>query len=101
MNKVKTNRIQSRETNSGQYTFDGGLERLCGCGHSLGVHSAARVRDKVNGKTYQDCFVDTFGIESVKNSMNPFDQEIYRHMLTGNKCNCICFKPARKKKSHD
>lgn len=95
MNALK---IKNREINSGRYAFDGGLERLCVCGHSLGVHAAARVKDKENGKTYQDCFVDTFSIESVKDSPSKFDQEVYRHLLTGKKCVCICFKPAKKKK---
>lgn len=29
-----------RDTKTGQYAFDNDFDRLCKCGHSLGVHSA-------------------------------------------------------------
>jgi hypothetical protein len=88
-------KFQSREHGTGQYTFDGGLERLCVCGHSLGIHAAERVKTK-DGKKYQDCFVDTFSMDAVKNSTDPFYQEVYRHMLTGKTCDCVLYKPSRK-----
>lgn len=84
---------QSREIHTGKYTFDGNLTRLCTCGHSLGNHAAER--GKFNGKMFQDCFVDTFSEASMKNSENPFYQEVYRHILTGKKCDCMCFKPKK------
>lgn len=37
-------REQKRETN-GQYAFDGNLDRLCVCGHTLGVHGAGSPAD--------------------------------------------------------
>ncbi len=32
---------RSREKQSGRYGFEGGLERVCVCGHTLGAHTAA------------------------------------------------------------
>jgi len=37
-------RIQKRELD-GRYAFDGNLQRLCVCGHSLGVHSGGSPAD--------------------------------------------------------
>lgn len=45
--------MQNREINTGKYTFDGDMDRLCVCGHRLGIHTAARVH--INGKTHQPC----------------------------------------------
>lgn len=51
--------------NTGRYKHTGGWERLCTCGHDLGVHSA----EKVDGK--RPCFSADF---------------------TGVDCACECFK---------
>lgn len=70
---------QNRERGIGRYTFDGGLERLCGCGHPLGIHTAARAKGP-DGRMYQDC------LNSDPNAPG----------ATGEPCDCRCFKPARK-----
>ncbi len=57
-----------REIGTGKYTFTGGFERACTCGHTLGGHTAARAKG-ADGKMYQECLED---------------------------CACLCFKPARK-----
>lgn len=59
--------MQNREANTGKYTFDGDMDRLCVCGHRLGIHTLDRKR--INGKPRQPC---------------------------DNGCKCECFKPARK-----
>jgi hypothetical protein len=33
-------RYQNRDERNGQFTFDGNLQRLCVCGHTLGSHYA-------------------------------------------------------------
>jgi len=33
-------RRQSRNKTTGRYSYDGQLERLCVCGHRLGIHTA-------------------------------------------------------------
>lgn len=63
--------MQNREANTGKYTFDGDMSRLCVCGHALGLHTAARVR--LDGKTLQPC-ADSHAPD----------------------CKCQCFKPAKK-----
>lgn len=42
--KQESNRTQDR-ADDGRYTFDGNLERLCVCGHTLGVHSGGAPHD--------------------------------------------------------
>lgn len=41
---METKRTQDR-AQDGRYTFDGNLDRLCVCGHSLGLHSAGAPHD--------------------------------------------------------
>jgi len=36
-----------------RYTFDGGMERLCRCGHALGQHTAERAKSR--GQVEQPC----------------------------------------------
>lgn len=74
---------QNRELRTGRYTYDGNLERLCVCGHSLGVHCATRL--KIDGKMVQDCF---FG----GNRLGEGDDDVPC-------CDCQCFKPARRTKA--
>ena len=62
-----------REIGSGRYTYTGGLDRVCVCGHRLGEHSAARTVRK--GIAIQDCLHDG-----------------------SDDCGCKLFKPARKGK---
>jgi len=62
---------RNRTKGSGEYTFEGGFERACTCGHTLGTHSGERA--KVDGKVFQECFHTD--------------------------CNCECFKPVRKSKA--
>lgn len=38
MKTVKTTRARAKDT--GRYTFDSDLDRLCVCGRALGVHTA-------------------------------------------------------------
>ncbi len=38
---------------AGQYDFSD-MDRMCECGHTLGIHSGDRIR--VNGKRVQPCF---------------------------------------------
>lgn len=59
---------QGRDKANGQYA-PAGLDKLCGCGHTLGQHSANRTT--VAGVRVQECF---------------------------EACNCECFKAARKPK---
>ncbi len=59
-----------RENGTGRYTWT--VDRLCVCGHSLDMHTAAR------SKGSQPCIVGDF---------------------EGVDCNCECFKPAKKVKT--
>jgi hypothetical protein len=62
-------KIQNR-TRSGRYDYDGDMDRLCVCGHTLGQHAAA---------SPHDCFVnEALGHEGEEN------------------CTCPKFRPARK-----
>jgi hypothetical protein len=36
---------QARDQETGRYTFDGDLSRLCVCGHPLGLHCAGAPHD--------------------------------------------------------
>jgi hypothetical protein len=65
-------RTQQRD-DSGKYTFDGDLDRLCVCGHSLGLHS---------GRAPHDCL--TYSLSKT----NPDHAE----------CDCQKFQPQRRKK---
>lgn len=63
----------NREIGTGQYTFTGGMERLCKCGHSLGVHCATRIKTETG--MIQDCMNHDVG--------------------DGKVCDCKCFKPKK------
>lgn len=59
---------QNRDGRNGRYTFDGDMERLCVCGHTLGHHF---------GGAPHECAVST---------MKPYTP-----------CDCPKFRPSRKK----
>jgi hypothetical protein len=65
-----------RESGSGRYTYTR-LEQVCTCGHRLGVHAAARLKE--GDKASQPCF-----------NADPGDGD-------GTACACECFTPARKR----
>lgn len=65
-------KLQSREDNSGRFTFDGDLDRLCVCGHTLGHHA---------GGSPHECFVGTLSRSDPNRA----------------ECNCPKFRPSRKK----
>ena len=69
---------QNRERNGdGRYTYSR-FDRLCTCGHTLGVHTAERV--KTPEGTMQPCIVH-----------EEFGWKLFH-------CDCECFKPERKAK---
>lgn len=71
LDKVRSERPeQARDKSTGQFVHDGKSERLCTCGHGLGVHSAA----VVDGE--RPCFHGDLG---------------------GEPCACARFKLTRKK----
>jgi len=48
----------ARDMKNGQYVCTNDFDRLCRCGHTLGVHAAATVagrRDCFNGDTGEPC----------------------------------------------
>jgi hypothetical protein len=61
---------QNRDKADGRYTFEGGFERLCRCGHELGEHTAVRHAGE------QPCLV------SEPDAAEP--------------CHCQSFRPARR-----
>jgi len=67
------NRARERD---GRYTYSPRMERLCVCGHALGVHTSERV--KTTEGTMQPCICHEFSDEG--------------------HCDCECFKPERKGK---
>jgi hypothetical protein len=58
---------QKRDRRNGRYTFDGDFDRLCRCGHTLGVHLA---------EAPHDC--------------------IARDFQPGVECDCVKFQPQRR-----
>lgn len=56
----------------GRYTFDGNLDRLCVCGHTLGEHS---------GGAPHDCLVYSYPENDPKHA----------------DCDCLKFRPSRRK----
>lgn len=64
-----------RREADGRYGFDGNWERLCVCGHSLGVHAAQNDTGK------RPCFNEDSGIVGG----------------TGEPCDCKHFRPSKKK----
>jgi len=67
----KLTKAQNRERSTGRYSFDGDLDRLCVCGHPLGLHM---------GEAPHDCAVSTFS------DIDPNKAE----------CDCPRFRPARR-----
>lgn len=63
---------QPRERANGRYGFSGDWERMCTCGHALGIHAAVAPHD---------CFNEDSCIPGA----------------TGEACNCARFRPSRKK----
>lgn len=57
-------RNKSRDVRTGQYGFEGDFERLCVCGHPLGIHGEAGVvcmnEDKPGGGTGEPCDCEKF-----------------------------------------
>jgi hypothetical protein len=46
--------MSKRNRQTGQYTYDGDWERLCVCGHKLGVHAAEAPHDCMAGSNCPD-----------------------------------------------
>lgn len=66
-------RQQFRDVRNGQFGFDGNWDRMCVCGHKLGVHGMGGV----------DCMAGT----NVPDDPNP----------RGVWCDCEKFRPSRRK----
>lgn len=64
-------RYQNRERQSGRFSFDGDMSRLCTCGHTLGDH---------NAEAPHECWIDT----------DP------GHPLYPTGCKCVKFRLSRK-----
>jgi hypothetical protein len=65
-------RMQNREPGNMRYAFDGDMERVCTCGHRLGVHGPGGI----------ECLAGT----NVPDDPNP----------PGAECECVKFKTPRK-----
>lgn len=65
---------QPRERETGRYAFAGDQDRMCTCGHRLGVHTAEPSHECMNG----DLGIAHFG-------------------ATGTPCNCKRFRLSRRK----
>lgn len=65
-----------RDPNNGQYAYFGGFERMCVCGHTLGVHIAGGF----------ECGADPFGKDE-----NGFSEPDSAN------CKCLKFRPSRRK----
>lgn len=76
-------KYRQREVGTGRYTFEGEWDRLCVCGHTLGVHSAVRLRIPETGEMLQDCLTGTGADED--------------RSLDGKFCDCTIFRPSRKR----
>lgn len=66
---------QFRDVHNGQFGFDGNFDRLCKCGHRLGVHGPAGV----------ECLAGT----NVPDDPNP----------RGVECPCVKFRPSGKRQT--
>lgn len=66
---------QQDRADDGRYTFDGNLDRLCVCGHRLGMHAGAHPHD---------CLAYSF---PVGNPERPENAE----------CGCLKFRLSRRK----
>lgn len=65
---------EARNRHTGQYSYEGQWDRLCRCGHTLGVHA---------GEAPHPCFNGDSGMEGA----------------TGEPCDCPRFRPAKVKKA--
>jgi hypothetical protein len=66
-------RYQNREPGNMRFAFDNNFERMCICGHKLGVHGPGGI----------ECLAGT----NVPDDPNP----------PGVECECVRFKPSRKR----
>jgi hypothetical protein len=73
---------QKRETD-GRYAYDGNYDRLCVCGHTLGVHSAG---------SPADCLFYSFSEEEKAQERNSG-----KHLMVDADCGCHRFRLSRKK----
>lgn len=78
---METPRIQKRETD-GKYAFDGDFDRLCVCGHTLGVHSAG---------SPADCLLYSFG----KMAEGEMDKQANKDV----ECGCQRFRLSRRNRN--
>lgn len=74
MNNAANKAKQDRDARNGQYAFDGKLDRMCGCGHTLGLH----------GQGGSDCMAGT----GCMNDPHP-----------GTFCDCEKFHQARRQRT--
>lgn len=74
---------QARDRSTGQYSFEGQWDRLCVCGHELGVHAAEAPHDCMNSDR-----VNIYGAA---------DPRAFRFQKTD--CACLKFRLSRKKAS--
>jgi hypothetical protein len=63
---------RDREWHTGRYTFEGGLDRLCVCGHTFGNHCA---------DAPHDCLTYSFSKDDPRYA----------------ECDCLKFRPSKKK----
>lgn len=73
--------IQNRDKRDGRYTFDGKWDRLCVCGHELGVHYGAAPHECDNLNRVH--------------SMGEKHPQAFR--VQAKSCDCQKFRPSRKK----
>lgn len=73
MDKPHHGKTQDRDT-TGRYGFDGKMERVCVCGHRLGLHAAP------NAARTRPCFNEDTGLGG-----------------SGEACSCLNFRLTRKK----
>lgn len=62
--------VGSRNHKTGQFSYEGNYERMCICGHTLGIHAA---------EAPHDCFNEDTGIKGT----------------TGESCSCAKFRPKK------
>ena len=78
---ANNDRTSHKRDDAGRYDFEGGWDRLCICGHTLGVHSAG---------SPADCLFY---------SLNPKVQAEQSHLQSADVIDCGCqqFRLSRKK----
>jgi len=79
-----TERIQKRE-HDGKYAFDGNLDRLCVCGHTLGRHGAG---------SPADCLY--YSLSKAEREQAKINDEPGAH---DDNCRCSRFRLSRKKQN--